>query len=229
MKIWILSLVLLMISTATFAQNCMGVEFKVGSGFEMANFDGKGKPTGKMVYRIVEVASQGGKTLITIDLESYNTKGKSEMKNTYSMTCDGNILTLDASSLVSAEQLKSFKDMDMKFTFDNIEYPTKLSAGQKLKDASVKGEGKSGPLAITFKMLIHNRQVTGQEKITTPAGSFDAYKITSDMLMETLMGMNMKFQMNTISYRAPGVIWDVKTETFRNGKLIGSSELTKIY
>ncbi|WP_149242813.1 hypothetical protein [Dyadobacter sp. 32] len=229
MKNLFLSLFGILISIASYAQDCVGVGVKAGSGFEMNNYDGKGKSTGKLVYKIVNVSAQDGKTAVTIEFESFSAKGKSEMKNTYKMICDGNSILLDASSLVSTEQMKSFENMDMKFTYDNIEYPAKLSVGQKLKDASVKGEGKSGPLAITFKMLIHNRNVAAQEKITTPAGTFDASKITSDMTMETLMGMNMKFEMNTVSYRAPGVLWDVKSESYRKGKLMGYSELTKIY
>ena len=229
MRSFVLSVVCLLLCSISYAQDCIGINVKAGSGFEMNNYDGKGKATGKLVYKIADVSSEAGKTVFTIDLETFNTKGKSEMKNNYQMKCDGNTMFLDASSLVSAEQMKSFENMEMKFTYDNIEYPAKLSVGQKLKDASVKGEGKSGPMAITFKMLIHNRIVAGQEKLTTPAGTFDAYKITSDMTMETLMGMNMKFEMNSISYRAPGVIWDVKTETYRKGKLMGYSELVKIY
>jgi hypothetical protein len=214
---------------SAYAQDCVGIPVKAGSGFEMDNYDGKGKATGKMIYKIASVNTEAGKTVVSIEVELLNTKGKSEMKNTYKMKCDGNTMSLDASSLISSEQMKSFENMDMKFTYDNIEYPTKLSAGQKLKDASVKGEGKSGPVPITFKMLIHNRSVGAQEKLTIPAGSFDAFKITSDMTMETLMGMNMKFEMNSVSYRAPGVIWDVKTETYRKGKLMGYSELSKIF
>jgi len=229
MKRFVFSALCLLFCTVSYAQDCIGITLKAGNGFEMNNYDGKGKATGKLVYKIANVASEAGKTVFTIDLETFNTKGKSGMKNTYKMKCDGNTMMLDASSLVSAEQMKSFENMEMKFTYDNIEYPTKLSVGQNLKDASVKGEGKSGPMAITFKMLIHNRTVEAQEKLTTPAGAFDAFKITSDMTMETLMGMNMKFEMNSISYRAPGVIWDVKTETYRKGKLMGYSELTKIY
>ena len=229
MKKFIFGILPFFFCTVSYAQDCIGVNLKAGSGFEMNNYDGKGKPTGKLVYKIANVTSEAGKTVFTIDMETFSTKGKSEMKNTYKMKCDGNSMMVDANSLISAEQMKSFENMDMKFTFDNIEYPNNLSTGQKLNDASVKGEGKSGPMAITFKMLIHNRTVQGQEKLTTPAGSYNAFKITSDMTMETLMGINIKFEINSISYRAPGVIWDVKTETYRKGKLMGYSELAKVY
>jgi len=104
-----------------------------------------------------------------------------------------------------------------------------LSVGQTLKNASLKGEGASGPLAIVINMLISNRKVESQEKLTIPAGTFDAYKISSDMNMETKMGLGVKMDFHTISYRAPGVLWDLKSETYRKGKLMATTELTKIY
>lgn len=211
------------------AQECMGTNMKAGSGFEMANYDGKGKLTGTMTYKIAKVTAQGAMSVITIDMESFNTKGKSELKNTYEMKCDGNTLFLDASTLINQEQMKSFENFQMKFTSTNIEFPNKFTVGEKLKDASLKGEGTSGPLAMIFNMLISNRKVESQEKITIAAGTFDAYKITSDMKMETKMGFGITVDINTISWRAPGVLWDLKTESYRKGKLFGRSELTKIY
>jgi hypothetical protein len=216
-------------SIPTFAQECIGFNLKEGSGFEMNNFDAKGKPAGRLTYKISKITSEGASTVLTIEMESFSAKGKSELKNTYQMKCTGNTLLLDARSMISEEQLKSFKDMDMKFTYDNIEYPTKLTVGEKLKDASVKGEGKSGPMAMNFNMLIKNREVVAQEKLTIPAGSYDAYKLKSDMNMEMIMGFPVKMEMQTVSYRAPGLIWDLKTETYRKGKLMGYSELSKIY
>ncbi|PSL23983.1 TapB family protein [Dyadobacter jiangsuensis] len=220
---------LMMLSLRAYAQECAGFAFKEGGGFEMNNYDGKGKALGKLTYKIAKVAKEGSNTVVTIDMESFNTKGKSELKNTYQMKCDGNVLTLDAASLINQEQMKSFQNMEMKFTYDNIEIPSKLSVGEKLKDAAVKGEGKSGPMPVVFNMFIKNRTVAGQEKLTIAAGTYDVYKINSDMNMEMVMGFPVKMEMQTVSYRATGVVWDLKTETYRKGKLMGYSELSKIY
>ena len=222
-------LMLFFIHTESFAQACGGLTIKQGSGFEMTNFDAKGKETGKIIYKIANVSQEGSATVFSVDMEALNAKGNSELKNTYQMKCDGNVTTVDAKSLISQEQLKTFKDMEMKFTYENIEYPTKYVVGDKLKDASVKGTGQSGPMGVAFDMLIKNRSVIGQEKITVPSGTFDAYKIQSDMAFQMKMGFPVKMEMESISYRAPGVLWDIKTETYRKGKLIGHSELTKIY
>lgn len=228
-KVLLLVALLISMVTGVRAQECMGTNMKAGSGFEMANYDGKGKLIGTMTYKITKVTAQGAMTVISIDMESFNTKGKSELKNTYEMKCDGNTLFLDASTLISKEQMKSFESFQMKFTSTNIEFPNKFTVGQKLKDASMKGEGTSGPMTMNFNMLISNRNVESQEKITIPAGTFDAYKITSDMKMETKMGFGITIDINTIAWRAPGVLWDLKTESYRKGKLMGKSELIKIY
>ena len=84
-------------------------------------------------------------------------------------------------------------------------------------------------MPVVFNLFIKNRTVAGQEKLTIPAGSYDVYKINSDMNMEMVMGFPVKMEMQTVSYRAPGVVWDLKTETYRKGKLMGYSELSKIY
>ena len=83
------------------AQECAGFNLKEGSVFETNNFDAKGKPMGKIIYKIVKVAKDGAYDVYTIDMESINTKGKSDLKNTYQMKCNGNVLLLDASSLIS--------------------------------------------------------------------------------------------------------------------------------
>jgi hypothetical protein len=212
----------------TWAQECLNYKLKTGNGFEMSTYDGNGKSAGKLNYKIVDVASQGAESVITIEMETFDTKGKSQMKNTYKMICDGNTLRIDASAMINQEQRKSFEKMEMKFTFNDIEYPKNLSVGQELKESQMKGEG-SGPIPMFFTMRIYNRKVVDKENIKVPAGNFDVYKITSDNEMNSKMGINIKYDTQTVSYRSPDVIWDIKSETYRKGKLISSSELTKIY
>jgi hypothetical protein len=71
--------------------------------------------------------------------------------------------------------------------------------------------------------------VTGKESLTVPAGTFEVYKITSDMTITNKTLVNLSFDFQTVSYRAPEVLWDLKTETYRKDKLMGYSVLTKIF
>lgn len=195
----------------------------------MANFDGKGKPSGTLKYKFAKVAQEGGFTVVDIVLESVSTKGKSEYTQKFTMKCNGNESFIDASSLVMEDQMKSFESFNMKFTSNDIVYPNRLSVGEGLKDASLKGTGDMSGIPITFDMNITNRKVAAQEKVKVGAGEFDAYKITATNKMTTKTIANISLEIESISYRAPGVLWDIKTETYRKGKLMGTSELSKIY
>jgi hypothetical protein len=228
-KILLLLVFLIVSYVGVQAQNCLGTIMKAGNGFDMNSYDGKGKLSGTISYKIIKVVPEGSMSVITMEMEVFNPKGKSELKNSYQIKCNGTTMLVDASTLINQEQMKSFENFQMKFTSSDIEYPVKLTVGEKLKDASLKGTGSSGPLNINLNMLISNRNVESQEKVTVPAGAFDAFKITSDMKMETKMGIGMTIDISTISWRAPGVLWDVKSESYRKGKLIGRTELTKIY
>jgi hypothetical protein len=55
----LLGLLFSLICTFSQAQECMGFNMKSGSGFEMNNFDGKRKPTGKISYKIASVSKEG--------------------------------------------------------------------------------------------------------------------------------------------------------------------------
>ncbi len=195
----------------------------------MTSFDGKGKSTGTLKYKFAKVAREGDYTVVDIVLESFSSKGKSELTQKFTMKCNGNESFVDASSLVMEDQMKSFESFNMKFTSNDIVYPNRLSVGESLKDASLKGTGDMSGIPITFDMNIINRKVAAQEKLKVGAGEFDAYKITSTNKMTTKTIANINLEFETVSYRAPGVLWDLKTETYRKGKLMATSELSKIY
>lgn len=231
MKKWIISLLWLAVLAplASQAQECMGVMFKEGSGFEMVSSNAKGKETGRLLYTIEKVSKDGADLVIQMKVESKDTKGKSDMSNTMQMRCNGNEIRVDASTLIGQEQNKQFESFDMKFTSKDIVFPAKLSVGQTLPDASLHGEGSSGPVAITTDMTITNRKVEGKETIKVPAGTFDTYRVSSDMNVSTKTIMKISLDFNTVSYRSDKVLWDIKTESYRKGKLMGVTELSKIF
>ncbi len=224
-----LILALLLLSPlALRAQECMGIALKEGSGYEMLSYNGKGKENGRMVYKIKKVSKDGPDTVIEMEFENFDKKDNSQMTNTFTMRCNGNEMRLDASSMMPQGQNQQMESFDMKFTSNDIVYPGNMSVGQKLPDASMHGEGSAGPISMTFDTDFVNRRVESKESITVPAGTFEAYKITYDMNVNMKSVMKMNYEFNSVSYRSPKVLWDVKTETYRNGKLMGSTVLSKI-
>ncbi|WP_461108442.1 TapB family protein [Spirosoma koreense] len=232
MKSLVFSLVLTtLIGIKSMAQDCLGMTFKAGMGFEMSLFNAKDKPTGKITYQVKEVHKEGSSTVMDISAQFQDEKGNPRPPYAVHYTCTGDELIADMSGLFQSMQSNGPKDMEMKMKSNKLAYPGKFTVGQKLSDGQMEAEmSMSGNTMTTMTMNMINRQVEGKESITTPAGTFNAYKITSDMNSETrVMGIPVRNSMHTISYRADNQILDVKSETYnKNGKLMGYTLLTKI-
>jgi len=220
---------LLLSPLALRAQECMGVTLKKGSGYEMLSYDAKGRESGRLIYKVKNVSKEGADTVLEMEFESFDKKDESQSKNTFKMRCNGNEMRVDAASMMPQGQGSQFESFDMTFTSKDIIYPASLSVGQKLPDGSFRGEGATGPMTVTMDADFTNRKVEGKEQITVPAGTFDVFKISSDMNISMKTVMKMSFDFSSISYRSPKVLWDIKTETYRKGKLSGSTVLSKIF
>ena len=111
-----------------------------------------------------------------------------------------------------------------------IEYPYSLSKGQALKDAAFEMNVKQASglgSKVSFKAV--NRKVAGKEKVESPAGSWDAYKITYDGTFRMQMsGVDIPMNMKVTEWFVPG-FGIVKTESYnKGGKLMGSTLITSI-
>ena len=211
------------------AQDCMGISFKTGMQFEMTTFNTKDKPTGKISYMVKDVHKEGGSTVMDMTAQFEDEKGKQRPPYTVRYTCTGDELVADLSGMMQAMQ-SNMKDMELKMKMNKLIYPAKLSVGQKLGDGQIEAElMTNGNTMSTMVMTMGNRQVDGQQSITTPAGTFDTYKVTSDMNMENrVFGLPVRSSMHVVSYRSNNQILDVKSETYnKNGKLMGYTLLTK--
>lgn len=204
--------------------------FKTGMAFELSHFNGKDKPIGKVVYQVKDVHKEGVSTVMDITAQFEDEKGKQQPPYTIKYVCTGNELVADMSGMMQSMQNGGMKDMEMKLKTNKLVYPGKLSVGQKLSDGQMEADLNSkGNTMMTMNMAMTNRQVDSKESITTPAGTFDAYKISSDMSFENrVMGMPIRNTMRIISYRTDKQLFDIKSESYnKNGKLMGYSLLTK--
>ncbi|GAB2601548.1 TapB family protein [Spirosoma areae] len=213
-----------------YAQDCLGMTFKAGMGFELSHFNPKDKPIGKVIYQVKDVHKEGSSTVMDITAQFEDEKGKQRPPYMIHYTCTGNELVADMSGMMQAMQSNGPKDMEMKLKTNKLVYPGKLSVGQKLSDGQMEAEMTSnGNTMMNMSMTMANRQVESKEALTTPAGKFDAYKVSSDMSFENkVMGIPIRNSMRVVSYRADNQLFDIKSETYnKNGKLMGYSLLTK--
>ena len=133
--------------------------------------------------------------------------------------CVDGIINLDMSRFFPEEVMNSFKDLNMSIETENLEVPSSLEVGKGLKGASIK---ISGDIPFTMETKITNRKVLAKEKVTTPAGTYDCFKVGYTIVTKTVMNM----ESSGIDWIAEDVGM-VKSENFDgNGKLTGYSLLT---
>ncbi len=86
------------------SQSCMGVEVKVGSGYETASYNAKGKIQGTSVVTFKEIRTENDFSVLDIEIESKTSKGKSNGKTSYTAKCNSNQIIVDSKSMISDEQ-----------------------------------------------------------------------------------------------------------------------------
>ncbi len=215
------------------AQNCSGYYYLTNSQVEMTTYDKKAKESGKLTYTISGVNKNGAEITAGFVSEMKDEKGKSLSKGSGKYKCNGGNLFIDAKVAMPQEQMAAYKDMDVKADEVFIEYPNTLTVGTSLKDASFKMDIiNKGSVFSTTTLEQTNRKVEGKETVTSPAGTWECWKITYDGRFRATIGgpsgIGIPFNFKSTEWFAPG-FGIVKTETFnKNGKLIGSTLITSV-
>ncbi len=228
-----LLLLLIFLSPARLlAQDCLGMTFKPGMGYEMQSFSAKDKPNGRMTYLVRNVRKEGGATLIEIEFQAFDEQNKArQAPSKIQYSCTGDELVADLSGMAMGGG-QTPKDTEMKMKVNKLAYPRTLTDGQKLPDGQMEADFyKNGSVMVEMTMQIANRLVGPKESMTTPAGTFEVNKVSADMDMKNrVMGIGIPMSMKSVSYRAANTIFDVRTETYnKSGKLMGYTVLTKVY
>lgn len=217
--------VLVLASTAM-AQDCASSFFLVKEGMkiEMTSYSKKGKPTGKSVTTLVSAKQKG--TLVEYTLRSETTGSKGETSTMdYTATCDGNKISVNMKGFMPPEMLASANGGEVTMEGNEITFPNTMTAGEKLNDGTITMTMTIGTMNMKTIMNILNRTVIGQETITTPAGSFDCYKI--EYLVETTM-MGIKNSGKVRQWISKG-IGTIRSENYSvKDDLLGYTEVTAI-
>lgn len=209
--------------------------FEPGAEIVTRSYDGAGKETGGQFTKIISVKNEGGMTVANAAATDTNRVNNRITNTKYSYKCDGKNIYFDLANMMhSGSQMPNAT-----IEASNLEYPIAVSAGQTLPDAtgtmSFEKNGKKTNMIYHYK----ERKVAGKEKITTPAGSWDCYKISnrvdvevdfpgmSDKTKEMMKAMTNRMQSTGVTWFCPdfGI---VKFEMYQNGKLVSSNEVVAV-
>lgn len=186
--------------------------------------NGKGVESGKMVYTITSSEKSGSAVIATIHSEFIDTKGKVITSNNNKIQCVSGVLMMDMKIFIPAAQQQQIKTGTASANDVYLEYPYDMKVGDKLKDGKVgiDYEG-SGGLKSSIEVEITERKVEGKETITTPAGTWECFKISTKNLIDSKVGgVGIPIKLESTEWFAPG-FGVVKTET-----KTGKTEITSI-
>jgi hypothetical protein len=112
---------------------------------------------------------------------------------------------MDMRRFVPQEQLEMFKSYEVKLEGENLELPSRLAEGQSLKSGWITLTAVGSPLPLILNVNITDRKVEGKETITTPAGTFTCWKISSKSSLQVKMGINMNLNFSIVEWMAEKV------------------------
>lgn len=206
------------------AQNTCSKYYPLTEGvqFQMTTYTNKNKIASVVDYKVKDVKSTAnGETAIFLTTVK-DDKDKVIMQSETGISCSGEVVSMDFTSLVSPMLMEQYKDMELEMSGTNLDLPNNLSVGQELPEADLQMNMNMGGISMNMNIHILNRKVAGAETVTTPAGTFDCVVITYD----TEMKMGMKQKSSAKQWMAEGV-GVVKQENYnKKGKVMGSSLLT---
>ena len=184
----------------------------------------KGKESGKMIYKISDVTKSGSSATATINSEFIDTKGKTITSSTNNVKCTGGVMQMDMKVFIPAAQQEQIKSGSANASDVYLEYPSNMNVGDQLKDGqlSMDYESSSG-LKSSIQISITERKVEGKETVTTPAGTWECFKITAhNKIVSKIAGIGIPINMDVTEWFAPG-FGIVKTES-----KTGKTEITAI-
>jgi len=219
----------LLLPILSFAQDCRAYYFlQNNKTIEMTLTDNKGNPSGKVVYTVRDVTNSGGVVNAKVKTETFDKKGKSIAVGNSNMACENGMMKIDMKMNIPVQSGGKQDDDGVNASAKTedmfIEYPYSMKEGDLLKDARcvMNIETQTG-MAQKLTMDITNRKVEGKEKITTPAGSWDCFKITSHSKIKMeVMGIGVPVQTDQSEWFAPdfGVV--------KSSTKYGGTEITSI-
>jgi hypothetical protein len=210
---------LLLISNSLIAQDfCESIAtLKKGTELEYTTYNSKDKPDGKQSIKIVDVKKVVGKVISEVEATLYDKKGKETGTYNYNFECENNTYIVDLRNMLDPQIYAGFSNMEIEWSGTPSQYTNNLKVGDKIPDASMQMKARSGNVNILNMTIdVTDQQVEAKESLNTPAGSFNALKITSTTQVKAVLKRTIK-----------SAIWfDAKVGTIRSENYDAKGKLT---
>jgi hypothetical protein len=208
----------------TAAQPCNGYYYlQNNKTVTMTLFNGKGKETGKYIYKVSDVKTDGSTTSSTVESSVFDDKGKKITGSVANMKCTDGVYLADMKMMMPPQQAGQMKDIEATSKFF-LEYPATMQVGEALKDGGFTADVKSvNGMPMEMEMKVSDRKVEGEETVTTTAGTWKCYRIHSNTKIITrISGVGIPINVASTEWFSPGF------GIVRSESKWGKTELTSI-
>lgn len=181
---FILPFILLFTISAYTQGNCSRFyPMKEGAHFTLTMYDADETELGKITYKVLNVSGNSGTYSTTMEA------GGMSMSSEYGISCERDGVSIDFSSMGGGMMSRFGGGAGDKvdITGTSIYLPNDIAVGDVLPDAkmemklTIRAAGVASPSNTVIEMV--DRNVIDRETITTPAGSFDCFVMTYQMLI----------------------------------------------
>jgi hypothetical protein len=208
----------------TFSQDCkMFYPIEEGTEIEITNYDKKDNVSGTSIQKITSKEEDGENITLGIYQETHDDKGELLGSGEFEIRCEGGTFYVDMRSYLDDKAMSAYEGMEIAVEASDMEMPNDMNIGQALPDASITAViSNQGIKMLTMTINITNRKVEAIEDVTTPAGTFECYKLTYDINTK----MMIKIEGHAVEWLSEDVGM-VRSESYsKKGKLQGYSVLT---
>ncbi|RSK44000.1 TapB family protein [Hymenobacter rigui] len=190
--------------------------------------DANGKAVGTIRQRVVSLGTEQNKkktvttTTALVKSGTYDTKNHLLNQQDLTFRCRQDTSFTDGMAELNPESLRSFRDRRFAYTPTPLAWPNQPGVGTEIPSGGVSVQVSSTAVDIArVYTTVQKRRVTGMETITTPAGTFQCYRVEAERESATVAraDMVMRTTMKVVDYYSPGT-GIVKTEIYdKKGKL----------
>jgi hypothetical protein len=208
--------------------------FKKGTVIEAVSYNKEGEETTRQSSTVLDVSSTANGVTAEVEMKS-NGMDKKENSFIGKYRCDGKNLYVDLTSLFANMDAKGAK-----MEGDPISFPISVTEGETLPDVTYSMTVTKAGKQMKTTVFMKNRKVGAKEKVTTPAGTFDCYRISSTSEAEVdIEGMDEKMKQimqsmkNTMPKQSFVIFYDpavtiIKVEMYSDDKLVSHSDVVAI-
>ncbi|HEY4327010.1 MAG TPA: hypothetical protein VGN20_23690 [Mucilaginibacter sp.] len=184
----------LLVASGLFAQDCSHYLYlQNNKTIEMTGYNKKNEVTSKSVSKISDVKTSGGVTSADAATEMYDKNGKLIGSSNTNYSCNGGVISMQMHIKTNQHEKQAGDkeqgaDMNIQVNREGgggEEYPSDMKVGDHLKDYTSQmmiGNGATATVKVT------DRKVLAKESVTTPAGTWDCFKISYKSSMSTALG-----------------------------------------